>query len=37
MTGVALGFIPEPLMLAMGMILPSRKVPVGLATSRKYI
>lgn len=37
MTGVALGFIPEPLLLAMDMILPSRKVPVGLATSRKYI
>ena len=36
MTGVALGFIPEPLLLAMDMILPSRKVPVGLATSRKY-
>lgn len=37
MTGVALGFIPEPLLLAMDMILPSIKVPVGLATSRKYI
>ena len=37
MTGVALGFIPEPLLLAMDIILPSRKVPVGLATSRKYI
>ncbi len=36
MTGVALGFIPEPLLLAMDMILPSRKVPVGLATSRKF-
>jgi hypothetical protein len=36
MTGVALGFIPEPLLLAMDLILPSRKVPVGLATSRKF-
>jgi RepB plasmid partitioning protein/ParB-like nuclease domain len=36
MTGVALGFVPEPLSLPMDRILPSRKVPVGLATSRKF-
>jgi ParB-like chromosome segregation protein Spo0J len=36
MTGVALGFNPEPLSLPMDRILPSRKVPVGLATTRKF-
>ena len=36
MTGVALGFVPEPLSVPMDRILPSRKVPVGLATSRKF-
>lgn len=36
MTGVVLGFVPEPLMVPLDNILPSRKVPVGLATSRKY-
>jgi ParB-like chromosome segregation protein Spo0J len=36
MTGVALGFNPEPLSLPMDRILPSRKVPIGLATSRKF-
>ena len=36
MTGVVLGFAPEPLMVPLDKILPSRKVPVGLATSRKY-
>jgi hypothetical protein len=36
MTGVVLGFVPEPLMVPLDKILPSRKVPVGLATSRKY-
>lgn len=36
MTGVALGFIPEPLSVPIDQILPSRKVPVGLATSRKF-
>lgn len=36
MTSVTLGFVPEPLSLPMDRILPSRKVPVGLATSRKF-
>lgn len=36
MTGVALGFLPEPISVPMDCILPSRKVPVGLATSRKF-
>ena len=36
MTGIALGFVPEPLSLPIERILPSRKVPVGLATSRKF-
>lgn len=36
MTGVALGFVPEPLMVPLDRILPSRKVPAGLATSRKF-
>lgn len=36
MTGVALGFVPEPLVVPLDRILPSRKVPVGLATSRKF-
>lgn len=36
MTGIALGFVPEPLVVPLDRILPSRKVPVGLATSRKF-
>lgn len=36
MTGVALAFLPEPISVPMDCILPSRKVPVGLATSRKF-
>lgn len=36
MTGVALGFVPEPLAVPLDRILPSRKVPDGLATSRKF-
>jgi hypothetical protein len=36
MTGVALGFVPEPLVVPLDRILPSRKVPLGLATSRKF-
>lgn len=36
MTGVALGFVPEPLVVPLDRILPSRKVPAGLATSRKF-
>ena len=36
MTGVALGFVPEPLSVPLDRILPSRKVPLGLVTSRKF-
>jgi RepB plasmid partitioning protein/ParB-like nuclease domain len=36
MTGVAIGFLPEPIQVPMDRILPSRKVPVGLASSRKF-
>jgi hypothetical protein len=36
MTAVALGFLPEPLIVPLDRILPSRKVPVGLAISRKF-
>lgn len=36
MTAVALGFVPEPLSVPLDRILPSRKVPVGLVTSRKF-
>lgn len=36
MTGVALGFVPEPITVPIDRILPSRKVPAGLATSRKF-
>ena len=36
MTGVMLGFVPEPLSVPLDRILPSRKVPVGLVTSRKF-
>lgn len=36
MSGVALGFVPEPLVVPLDRILPSRKVPAGLATSRKF-
>nr|WP_316643102.1 plasmid partitioning protein RepB C-terminal domain-containing protein [uncultured Roseateles sp.] len=36
MTGIALGFVPEPMSVPIDLLLPSRKVPVGLATSRKF-
>lgn len=36
MNGVPLGFFTEPLRLPLDMILPSRKPPDGLVTSRKY-
>jgi ParB-like chromosome segregation protein Spo0J len=36
MTTVALGFVPEPLVVPLDRVLPSRKVPEGLAVSRKY-
>lgn len=36
MTTVALGFVPEPLVVSLDRVLPSRKVPEGLAVSRKY-
>jgi ParB-like chromosome segregation protein Spo0J len=36
MSKVELGFVPEPRMVAVDRILPSRKAPLGLVTSRKY-
>jgi hypothetical protein len=36
MKNPALGFIPEPLLLSLSVILPSRKTPEGLLTSRKF-
>lgn len=36
MSKVELGFIPEPLLVALDHLLPSRKTPSGLMTSRKY-
>ncbi len=36
MSKVALGFIPETLTVSLDNLLPSRKTPEGLATSRKY-
>lgn len=37
MTKVSLGFDWEPQMVLVSMILPSRKTPVGISTSRKYM
>jgi hypothetical protein len=37
MTKVSLGFLPEPLNLPLDMILPSRKIPTFLTTSRKFL
>ena len=36
MSKVTLGFVPEPKLVAIDKILPSRKVPEGLAVSRKF-
>jgi len=36
MSKVELGFIPEPLTVALDNLLPSRKTPANLITSRKY-
>lgn len=36
MTKPPLGFVPEPLLLPLSAVLPSRKTPEGLATSRKF-
>ena len=36
MSKVELGFVPEPRLVAVDRILPSRKAPPGLLTSRKY-
>ena len=36
MKNPALGFIPEPLLLSLSVILPSRKTPEGLLSSRKF-
>lgn len=37
MSNPLLGFIPEPLALPFDKLLPSRKLPVGLETSQKYL
>ena len=37
MTKVSLGFDLAPLTVQIGKILPSRKTPVGVATSRKFM
>lgn len=36
MTKSPLGFVPEPLLLPLSAVLPSRKTPEGLVTSRKF-
>jgi hypothetical protein len=36
MTGVTLGFIPEPLSVPLVCILPSRKMPATIIDSRKF-
>lgn len=36
MSKVALGFVPEPRLVPIEKVLPSRRVPAGLASSRKY-
>jgi ParB-like chromosome segregation protein Spo0J len=36
MTGIALGFALDPLLVPLDQILPSRKMPEGLDTSRKF-
>lgn len=36
MSKISLGFVPEPRMVPIERVLPSRKVPPGLASSRKY-
>lgn len=36
MSKPALGFIPEPLLLPLSAVLPSRKTPEGLETTRKF-
>ena len=36
MSKIELGFVPEPRLVALDRILPSRKAPIGLAASRKY-
>ncbi|MBN3847042.1 ParB N-terminal domain-containing protein [Paraburkholderia sp. Ac-20342] len=36
MTGVTLGFIPEPLSVSVTNILPSRRTPTGVVESRKF-
>ena len=36
MSKVPLGFVPEPLILPLSSVLPSRKTPEGLLASRKF-
>ncbi|MCT7296321.1 ParB N-terminal domain-containing protein [Ralstonia sp. CHL-2022] len=36
MTSITLGFVPEPLVVPLPRILPSRRTPVGLTSTRKF-
>ena len=36
MSKITLGFVPEPMRVPVDKVLPSRKAPAGLASSRKY-
>lgn len=36
MSKISLGFVPEPRLVSLDKVLPSRKAPVGLSSSRKY-
>ncbi len=36
MTSVTLGFVPEPLAVPLPRILPSRRTPAGLTSTRKF-
>ena len=36
MTGITLGFIPEPLLVPVGSVLPSRRIPELVVESRKF-
>lgn len=36
MTRIALGFVPEPRTVAIDQVLPTRKAPAGIASSKKY-
>src|ERR1700758_5190016 len=36
MAGVELGFVPQPLMVPVDKIMPSRKVPTGVVVARRF-